>query len=135
MVLKCTNCGAENPDHAFYCGKCAKELRGIPSTPPSERADPQHVDHAIWDATSGSPPDPLIAVAINVRRIVVILMLGLFLTLGSILVSWWTSYFYSNYDTDIGAVRAIVSVWGAISAIVIGFGLYYVVFRKKITRP
>jgi hypothetical protein len=28
LAMKCSNCSAENPDYAFYCGKCATELRG-----------------------------------------------------------------------------------------------------------
>jgi hypothetical protein len=25
-AMKCEYCGSENPDYAFYCGSCAKEL-------------------------------------------------------------------------------------------------------------
>ncbi len=25
--MKCPNCGADNPDHVFYCGKCAATVR------------------------------------------------------------------------------------------------------------
>jgi uncharacterized membrane protein len=25
--MKCPNCGAENPDYAFYCGKCSATIR------------------------------------------------------------------------------------------------------------
>lgn len=28
MVMKCPNCGAENPDCSYHCGSCASELRG-----------------------------------------------------------------------------------------------------------
>ena len=27
MEMKCPKCGAENPDHAFFCGKCAADLK------------------------------------------------------------------------------------------------------------
>lgn len=31
MASKCPNCGAENPEHAFYCGSCAASLREEPT--------------------------------------------------------------------------------------------------------
>jgi hypothetical protein len=27
MATKCPNCGAENPDYAFYCGKCSATMK------------------------------------------------------------------------------------------------------------
>jgi len=27
-AVKCPSCGAENPEYAFYCGKCAAEMKG-----------------------------------------------------------------------------------------------------------
>jgi hypothetical protein len=33
MATKCPNCGTENPDNAFYCGKCANELRASAAAP------------------------------------------------------------------------------------------------------
>ena len=27
MMMKCPNCGAENPDHAVFCGKCAGTMK------------------------------------------------------------------------------------------------------------
>jgi hypothetical protein len=33
-AVKCPNCGAENPDYVFYCGKCASEMKSglVPTT-------------------------------------------------------------------------------------------------------
>jgi len=31
-AMKCPKCGADNPDYAFYCGKCASELPRKPPT-------------------------------------------------------------------------------------------------------
>ena len=36
--MKCPSCGTENPDHAFYCGKCAAEMRGGGSPKPQSSA-------------------------------------------------------------------------------------------------
>jgi len=29
--MRCRNCDAENPDYVFYCGKCAMQLKGVPT--------------------------------------------------------------------------------------------------------
>lgn len=134
MVIKCPNCGAENPDYGFYCGKCAHEL---PRALGASRHEPQPLSRpntqGIWDSKAPQP-DALVAIAINVRRVVVLMMLGVFLTLGGVLVSWWSSYFWTTGNMNPSDVRAVVATWGAISAIVIAFGLYYVVYRKRITQ-
>jgi hypothetical protein len=133
MVVKCPNCGAENPDYGLYCGRCAKELSRVPG---AMRSDPVEQTQTTAQGIWGPPPpaDALLSIAINVRRIFVIMMLGLFLTLGSILVSWWTSYFWSINNMNLSDLRAVIAVWGAVSALVIGFGLYYVVFKKRVTK-
>lgn len=86
MVVKCPSCGAENPDYGFYCGRCAKEL---PRVLGASRYEPDEqtrtITQSIWESNP-PPTDALVAIAINVRRIFVIMMLGLFLTLGSILI-------------------------------------------------
>ncbi len=33
MEMKCPKCGAENPDYAFFCGKCATDLKSEDWTP------------------------------------------------------------------------------------------------------
>lgn len=133
MVVKCPNCGAENPDYGYYCGRCAKELPRVPGAMRSEPVEQtQTTAQGIWGPAP--PADALLSIAINVRRIFVIMMLGLFLTLGSILVSWWTSYFWSINNMNLSDLRAVIAVWGAVSALVIGFGLYYVVFKKRVTK-
>jgi hypothetical protein len=33
MEMKCPKCGAENPDYAFFCGKCAADLKSEDWTP------------------------------------------------------------------------------------------------------
>ncbi|OGS43729.1 MAG: hypothetical protein A3K76_04790 [Euryarchaeota archaeon RBG_13_57_23] len=30
-MVKCKNCGSENPDYSVYCGRCAAELKGDPA--------------------------------------------------------------------------------------------------------
>jgi hypothetical protein len=135
VVVKCPSCGAENPDYGFYCGRCAKEL---PRVLGASRYEPDEqtrtATQSIWESNP-PPTDALVAIAINVRRIFVIMMLGLFLTLGSILISWWTSYFWANNDNPNPAdLRAVIAVWGIVSALVIALGLYYVVEKKGVTK-
>jgi hypothetical protein len=41
MRVKCSSCGSENPDYAFYCGKCAAELKGDLTTKSAELHGPR----------------------------------------------------------------------------------------------
>jgi hypothetical protein len=133
MVVKCPSCGAENPDYGFYCGRCAKELPRVPGVSRSEPAEQiQPITQRIWE--SPPPPDAMVAIAINVRRIFVILVLTLFLTLGTYLVSWWISYFWENNYQNPSDLRAVFAIWAAVSALVIAFGLYYAIFKKRVTK-
>ena len=134
VVVKCPNCGAENPDYGSYCGRCGWELPRVPGALRSEHAEQtQTVTKRIWESNS-PPPDALVAIAINVRRIFVILVLTLFLTLGTYLVSWWISYFWeSNYQNP-SDLRAVFTLWAAVSALVIAYGLYYAIFKKRVTK-
>lgn len=45
--MKCWNCGAENPDHAVYCGSCASDLRSREpgETTPTSASTTQSDDH------------------------------------------------------------------------------------------
>lgn len=38
--MKCSRCGAENPDYAFFCGKCAADLKD-PSSPQEPSLQPR----------------------------------------------------------------------------------------------
>jgi hypothetical protein len=133
MVVKCPNCGAENPDYGLYCGRCAKELSRVPG---AMRSDPVEQTQTTAQGIWGPPPpaDALLSIAINVRRIFVIMMLGLFLTLGTYLVSWWISYFWGDNFQNPSDLRIVFALWAAVSALVIAFGLHYAIFKKGITK-
>ncbi len=56
-MAKCPNCGAENPEYSFYCGRCSAELKdssGQPyvtprpaPSPPPRRVTPRVVEVAV----------------------------------------------------------------------------------------
>jgi hypothetical protein len=46
MTMICPKCGSENPDHVFYCGKCAEQLKGV-SPSETEEDKPRKVRPAV----------------------------------------------------------------------------------------
>lgn len=137
--MRCANCGKENPDYSFYCGNCAKEL---PRTPTAAKAEPRprsasevvpatRTREAIrTDSEAEVQTDAHIAIAINVRRIVLILLLGMILVLGSNLVGLWIS----NTNMEFSDAKSMITWWGVASALIVGFGIFYIVFVKRVTR-
>ena len=129
MAIKCPSCGADNPDHAFFCGKCAKELPRVPSThepDPTKQAQPT----VSTESRDEQQPDPQVAIAINVRRIVLILLLGIVLLVGGNLLGLWVT----NSDMDFQDVRTAITLWGVLSTLIIAFGVFYIVFAKRVTK-
>ncbi len=39
--MNCTNCGAQNPDHARFCNQCGKVMRGQQAPPPGGGGTPK----------------------------------------------------------------------------------------------
>ncbi|MCJ7489148.1 MAG: hypothetical protein MUO87_03235, partial [Thermoplasmata archaeon] len=84
--MKCPSCGKDNPDYSFYCGCCAMELpkptakpRAVPAKNDERAAEKQtSIDELVLRIES----DPQVAIAINTRRIFLIMLLGMFLVAG-----------------------------------------------------
>ena len=72
----------------------------------------------------------MVAVAINVRRIFILLGLTVFLTLGSTVLS----LIVANLDFSFDGVRAAITIWGTLATIVTGAGLWYAVKIKRVTQ-
>ncbi len=122
-MVKCPNCGAENPDDAYYCGRCAVELR-----PPPKPIAPSRDPYFVASLSGGREPDSMAAVAINVRRIFILLGITVLLTLGSI---WLNAINITWHSID--ANRIAYVAWGVFGTIVVAVGLWYAVKRKRIT--
>ena len=137
--MRCANCGTENPDYSFYCGNCAKELT---RTPTASKAEPRprsasEVGPTVpareatrSDSEAEVQTDAQVAIAINVRRVVLILLLGMILIMGSNLVGLWIS----NTNMEYSDAKFMITWWGVFSALIVGFGVFYIVFVKRVTR-
>ena len=71
------------------------------------------------------------AIAINVRRIFILLGVTLLITLGSTVLSLVVSTLGFNLES----ARVAVYVWGTFAVIVVVAGLWYAIKVKRITRP
>ena len=159
-MMECPKCGAENPDHAFYCGRCAGELprtaivQGVEPaerTTPAARAknamaklDPHTAASIKADldariaakreaatlASRKEQEDAQISVAINIRRIALLLILGVILSLGSTLIGLAISVFFA----DISSAKAILALWLVVAVLIMIVGLYIIVYKKRLTR-
>lgn len=117
----CPNCGATNPDNAFYCGRCAIELR-----PPPRPEDHTELRYSAAAMRGMKAADPMVAVAINVRRIFILLGTTLLLTI-------WTSGYsilFREYYWDYWFPGL---VWLGGSALIVGGGLWCAVKMKRVT--
>jgi hypothetical protein len=156
MTIKCPKCGAENPDHSFYCGRCASELPrtalvqeagSAEQTPPATREkvlmarfDPR-VATAIKArrdariaaereaASTKDQKDVQVSVAINIRRIALVLILIVILSIGSTLVGLAISVFFP----DMSSAKAILTVWLVFAVLVMIVGLYIIIYKKRLT--
>lgn len=138
--MRCGHCGHENPDHVIYCGMCGKKALGAdqPSSgevSAAEGGPSENSDHLgqIW--SQPDMPDyvqqSLISVAVNVRRIFLILALGLVMTLSSMLFMMALDYWWESMDLD--TIILVNKIWYSALAVIIVLGLVYIVRYKKIT--
>jgi hypothetical protein len=73
--------------------------------------------------------DSMIAVAINVRRVSILLGIFVFLTLGSTVLS----LLIANIGFDFDTAKMAITIWGVIATIVTAAGLWYAVNVKRVT--
>jgi hypothetical protein len=159
-MLKCPKCGSENSDHAFYCGKCSSELprptlsqRDGPAEEASQASrdenaiaqleprvaaaikakyDAQIAEEreAAASALAKHRQDAQVSTAVNIRRIALVLILGVVLMIGSTLFGLWISVFF----TDPSDAKTITIVWLASATLIMIVGLYIIVFRKRLSK-
>jgi hypothetical protein len=129
MAMKCPKCGAENPDHSFYCGKCAAELQRPPVK--HEDVSPNKVLQEVTaQEEPQKTPDPQVAIAVNVRRIFLVLVIGLVLIACSNIVGLWIANADMSYEDE----KAMITAWGIISLLIVVFGLVYAIGMKRVTK-
>lgn len=135
--MRCIHCGHENPDHMIYCGMCGKTAlsEDQPSSGEVTEGEYRHAGEPDSRAEIWDKPDfvqqSIISVAVNVRRIFLILALGLVVTLSSLLFSWTFDLWVELDDLD--TLILVNKIWYSILAVIIVLGLVYIVRFKKIT--
>ncbi|OGS55504.1 MAG: hypothetical protein A3K60_06875 [Euryarchaeota archaeon RBG_19FT_COMBO_56_21] len=129
--MKCPSCGAENADYVIFCGQCATQIR---------KPDPSRAVFKEWTKQSEQLETPrntnvvtdlsLIAIAVNVRRIFILIGLGIILTIGTSLISLWISI--SDYDVE--SAQSLLRTWLLLATAILIAGLLYAIFQKRLTR-
>jgi hypothetical protein len=98
FLLKCTVCGAENPDKNQFCSSCGKPL---PKPQPLKNAIPSGAGQVPVPATPKKSGSGLILVAGGALFLIVVILVGLFVILPLFeeeTPSWEDSGIPSSYD-------------------------------------
>jgi len=98
FLLKCSVCGAENPDKNQFCSSCGKPL---PKPQPLKNAVPAGAGQAPVPATPKKSGSGLILVAGGALFLIVVILVGLFVILPLFeeeTPSWEDSGISSSYD-------------------------------------
>ena len=140
--MKCLRCGKENADHLFYCGECSAELPrpgkpppGVePWRPPSPPPATQTVQSKTEVQVAAEAPDPLVAIAINVRRIFLVLLLTMVVSIFGSSITYIAMILLTR-DGDISAVTAVAFVWLGLMICLMIAGVIYIVTSKRVTLP
>jgi hypothetical protein len=120
--MKCPKCDHENPEYAVYCGMCNEELRsGTESSGGSSMPQTMHMaDPAL---------EQIVSIAVNMRRIFIVLALGVLVTIS---VHLYSAVVFGYDDPE--DLILMTRIWYLATAIAVALGLYYAVKMKGITR-
>ena len=138
-MRRCAKCGASNADDLVRCGNCGNPLGDSP-----EKEETNHSGiRGIWSNRphSGlrSPTEPpsidrldesLLSIALNIRRIFILFLYLVLVTVLARLYDLWASAFNPGYDAQRAA-----SIGLGIALCVVGFVLLYsAIYHKKLSR-
>ena len=117
MVMKCRNCGVDNPGEAVVCRKCGANLPTV------------HWRQDVVEETNATVQlNAQVSVAINTRRIALVLILAVILSIGSTLVGLAISI------TDVSSAQTLLGVWLVVAVLVMIVGLHTILFKKRLTK-
>ena len=140
--MKCDKCGAENAHDMTRCGNCAEELSGRPrpakAEPPRINPVPNAVrgesDDTRTAANPGRAEDALVAIAINVRRLFLVALLSIFITMVSSLISSTMTIMILRDEYASSTTTVMMIVLSTVLALVMIVGIIYIIARKRLTK-
>jgi predicted RNA-binding Zn-ribbon protein involved in translation (DUF1610 family) len=132
-AMKCVNC-----DYEFFsqetlkkgvCPACGKSLT-------VEETTVELPQTATGETDAKVQLNAQVSVAINTRRIALVLILGVVLSVGTALVGVMASIILSEGSdtTHVNTAIGLLSAWVLIAAAIMIFGLYNIVYNKRFTR-
>ena len=140
--MKCPKCGAENAHGMVRCGNCAEGLFGEDrpaETEPRTRAVPEPYTE-YFESTDvrmavdlGEAEDALVAVAINLRRLFLVVLLSIFLMVFTSISSSIVTLLVLNDEYSFRSVGTFMTAIMVAALIVVIAGLWYIIARKRLT--
>lgn len=105
--MKCPNCGAENPEHALYCGRCAAWI----GEPRQSVGGPEAISLPRDPLITSAPFSPLQAGDSLLRWAVVAAAAGFALfALGLALYAYYTELFIHHLESNLGDIDFIANI-------------------------
>jgi len=130
--MKCVNC-----EYEFY-SKDTLERGVCPACGKSLTVKEKIVD--LWKPPAGEADAAVqlkaqVSVAVNTRRIALVLILAVVVSVGSALVSLMVSVFFTDLNgySDMSGARALLSAWLLFAVVIMVFGLYFIIFNKRLS--
>lgn len=140
MSKTCSGCGASNPDHVAFCGRCGAPLldsegQAEPDSSASQAPklcnDLELGDAATKQEILESMSQSMTAIAINIRRVFILMLFAVFAAVISIMFSLILTL---APELDIEEIKVWVSI---VSGIILVLGIitvFVAVFRKRVSR-
>jgi hypothetical protein len=132
MAMKCVNCGYEffqqETLQSGFCPACGKSLT-VNNEANRAKLPTVHWTQAAGETDATVQLNAQVSSAINIRRIALILILAVFLSIGSTLIGLAISVFFP----DMSGAKAILTMWLVFAVLVMIVGLYIIIYQKRLT--
>ncbi|MBU1159295.1 MAG: zinc-ribbon domain-containing protein [Candidatus Thermoplasmatota archaeon] len=121
--MKCPNCGKQNPEGAIYCVDCREHIK---------KALSRGLNGADFNMTSETTRlDAQVSNAINIRRVTLVAILAVIVTVGTTLVTLISSVFV----TDRSDAVTLLKIWLGFAVLITIVGVFAIIFNKRLTQP
>ena len=137
--MKCVNCGYEYFSQETLkggtCLACGRSLT-VRDEAYNQGAGASGARKPSGETSAEVQLGAQVSSAINVRRIALVLILAMILSVGSVLLSLVISVFLTDEygGVDVSAARILLGCWLFLAAIITIVGLYYIIFDKRLSK-